>query len=155
MKYNGLNVFLSFILLLIFFSCTQKKETQISSSSGPEKIQSIVFSNIGGKLGNYKIVKITQDSVCIESGTTVNNQYKKWCNAISPKVWGHFCKSLPIKVLDSIRSQPSLQPFDQADETFQIKTSKKNHFYVNSYNDTVYYHYLQDVKNKIQDFLPK
>ncbi|GAA5096328.1 hypothetical protein GCM10023210_29930 [Chryseobacterium ginsengisoli] len=152
-KYLSLKIFFLTVLLLIFFSCDSKKTENISSTN-PNEIISIKYSDIGGQLGNYKIVKVTKDSIHLEEGITNNKIHKEWKSAITPQIWGKLTSTLDVKTLDKIKSSPSKQSVDGFDETFQIKTAKKYHAYVNSYADTVYYKQLQKLKDQIQILLP-
>ncbi|WP_415328800.1 hypothetical protein [Chryseobacterium sp. MMS23-Vi53] len=151
-KYFSLKIFSLSVLLLIFFSCDSKKPENISSN--PNDIISISYSDIGGELGNYKIVKVTKDSIHLEMGATNNKAHKEWKSAIQPQVWKKLTSTIDVKTLDKIKSSPSKQSVDGFDETFQIRTQKKYHAYVNSYVDTVYYKQLQKLKDQIQAILP-
>jgi hypothetical protein len=152
-KYFSLKIFSLLVLLLIFFSCDNKKNEDNSSKS-PNDIISISYSDIGGELGNYKIVKVTKDSIHIEQGITNNKTHKEWKSAIQPQVWEKLTSTIDVKTLDKIRSSPSKQSVDGFDETFQIRTPKKYHAFVNSYVDTVYYKQLQKLKDQIQAIIP-
>lgn len=152
-KYLSLKIFFLTVLLLIFFSCDSKKTENISSTN-PNEIISINYSDIGGQLGNYKIVKVTKDSIHLEKGITNNKIHKEWKSAITPQIWEKLTSTLDVKTLDKIKSSPSKQSVDGFDETFQIRTVKKYHAYVNSYADTVYYKQLQKLKDQIQILLP-
>lgn len=152
-KYFSLKIFSLTVLLLIFFSCDDKKTEKISSTN-PNEIISISYSDIGGELGNYKIVKVTKDSIHLETGVTNNKTHKEWKSAIKPQVWEKLTSTIDVKTLDKIKSSPSKQSVDGFDETFQIRTPKKYHAYVNSYVDTVYYKQLQKLKDQIQAILP-
>lgn len=151
-KYHSLKLFSLFILLLIFFSCNRKKEENYSGNAN--EIISISYSDIGGDLGNYKIVKINNDSVFAEQGVSAKKIHKEWKSAITPQIWKRVTASLNVKTLDKIKSSPSKQPVDGFDETFQIRTPKKYHVYVNSYSDTIYYQQLQKLKDQINALLP-
>ena len=152
-KYFSLKIFSLTVLLLIFFSCDTKKTDNISSTN-PNEIISINYSDIGGELGNYKIVKITKDSIHLEAGVTNNKTHKEWKSAITAQVWKKLTSTIDVKTLDDIKSSPSKQSVDGFDETFQIRTAKKYHAYVNSYVDTVHYKQLQKLKDQIQALLP-
>ncbi|MDQ0592922.1 hypothetical protein QFZ37_001291 [Chryseobacterium ginsenosidimutans] len=152
-KNLGLNIFFLIFLLLIFFSCNEKK-TENNPPKNSTEIISINYSDIGGDLGNYKIVKITKDSIHLEIGITKNKIHKEWKSAITPHIWQNLISTIDIKTLDKIKSSPSKQSVDGFDETFQIRTSKKYHAYVNSYVDTVYYKQFQKLKDQIQNILP-
>ncbi|GAA4150667.1 hypothetical protein GCM10022217_03840 [Chryseobacterium ginsenosidimutans] len=152
-KNLGLKIFCPILLLLIFFCCDSKK-TENSSSANPNEIISINYSDIGGDLGNYKIVKITKDSIHLETGITNKKTHKEWKSAITPQIWQNLTSTIDVKTLDKIKSSPSKQSVDGFDETFQIRTPKKYHAYVNSYVDTVYYKQLQKLKDQIQNILP-
>lgn len=150
---NGLKICFSIFLLLILLSCSENKTAQ-PQNSGAEKITFIGFSNIGGQLGYYKIIKITEDSIHFETGETVNKKHKKWNSSITPETWKKITSCFKIKNLDSIRSSPSIQVIDGIDESFQIKTTKKSHVYVNAQND-IHYRQFEDFKNQILSILPK
>jgi hypothetical protein len=152
-KNLGLKIFCPILLLLIFFCCDSKKTENISSAN-PNEIISINYSDIGGDLGNYKIIKITKDSIHLETGITNKKTHKEWKSAITPKIWQNLTSAIDVKTLDKIKSSPSKQSVDGFDETFQIRTPKKYHAYVNSYVDTVYYKQLQKLKDQIQNILP-
>jgi hypothetical protein len=152
-KYLSLKIFSLTVLLLIFFSCDRKKNENISSTN-PSEIISINYSDIGGQLGNYKIVKVTKDSIHLETGITNKKIHKEWKSAITPQIWAKLTSTIDVKTLDKIKSSPSKQSVDGFDETFQIRTPKKYHAYVNSYADTVYYKQLQKLKDQILNILP-
>lgn len=152
-KYFSLKIFFLSVLLLIFFSCDSKKSENISSTD-PNEIISINYSDIGGELGNYKIVKVTKDSIHLEQGITNNKTHKEWKSGITPQTWRKLTSTLDAKTLDNIQSSPSKQSVDGIDETFQIRTSKKYHAYVNAYADTTHYKQLQKLKDQIQAILP-
>lgn len=149
-----LKILFSILLLSAFFSCDQPKP-QKPVSKNPNEINFISLSNVGGQLGNYRIIKVTKDSINVEKGLTANQTHKKWGSAISPATWKKLTSSVNIKDLDYIKSSPSVQPVDGIDETFQIRTPKKSHMYVNSYVDTVHYKQLQQIKEQLDQILPK
>ncbi|MCS3531528.1 hypothetical protein [Chryseobacterium sp. JUb7] len=152
-KNLGLKIFSPMLLLLIFFSCDDKKPEN-TGSKNPNDIIFIRYSDIGGELGNYKIIKITKDSIQLETGITNNKTHKEWKSSINSQVWNQLTSTIDVKTLDKIKSSPSKQSVDGFDETFQIKTVKKYHVYVNAYADTIYYKQLQKLKDQIQNILP-
>ncbi|UOV00023.1 hypothetical protein MUU74_08710 [Chryseobacterium daecheongense] len=147
-----LKIFFSTFVLLIFFSC-QKTETKTQNNSEP--ITSISLSYIGGSAGNYKIIKVTKDSIHAERGNTTNNVHQQKSLTLDPKAWKQLIASFDVKNLDKIKSSASIQSLDGIDETFQIKTPKKSYIYVNSYNDTIHYGQLQRFKDQLEKVLPK
>lgn len=151
-KYPGLKIFLLCILLLTFVSCSQKDSG--TDHQDASEIISISYSDIGGHLGNYKIVKVTQDSIHAEQGVTKTKTHKEWKSAISPQTWKKLTSTIDAKTLDRIKSSPSQQSVDGFDETFQIRTSKKYHAYVNAFADTAHYQQLKKLKDQIQALLP-
>ncbi|WP_027379942.1 hypothetical protein [Chryseobacterium daeguense] len=152
-KNLGLKISFPVFLLLIFFSCDSKKNE--AAPFGPNEIISVNYSDIGGELGNYKIVKVTKDSIHLETGITQNKIHKEWKSAIAPQTWKQIISTIDVGTLDKIKSSPSKQSVDGMDETFQIRTRKKYHAYVNSFADTVYYKQLQKLKDQIQNILPQ
>lgn len=62
--------------------------------------------------------------------------------------------SFNIKNLDSIKSSPSIQPIDGIDESFQIKTNKKSHVYVNAQND-IHYNQFARFKQELLKIIPQ
>lgn len=142
----------STFLLLIFFSC--KKETEKASEKSNE-ITFISISKVGGKLGHYKIIKVSKDSIKLTQGISTKNLHKQWNSAINPETWKKLTSTIDSKTLGKIKSSESVQPIDGADESFQIKTSQKSYFYLNSYNDTLYYKQLQAFKDQLEKILPK
>lgn len=150
---SDLRICFSIFLLLILFSCGEKN-TGNQKNSETEKITSIGFTNIGGQLGYYKIIKINKDSVFVETGETSTGKHSKWSASLKSQTWETIISGLKIKDLDSIKSSQSIQPIDGIDESFQIKTNKKSHVYVNAQNDP---HYDQFINLKIQiaQILPK
>lgn len=152
-KINTLKMLFSTFLLLIFFSC--QKETQPKADNNRNEITFIGFSNVGGKLGSYKIIKLTKDSINLTQGATSSQIHKKWNSGIDQQTWKKLTSSIDIKTLNQIKSSESLQAQDGMDETFQIKTSKSSHVFVNSYNDTIHYHQLQRFKDQLEKILPK
>lgn len=151
-KYHGLKMFSCLILLLIFHSCKQKESG--SAGKDPDKIMAISYSEIGGPLGNYSIVKVTKDSIHAEQGVTKNKTHKEWKSAISPQTWKRLTANIDVKALDGIKSSPSQQSVDGFDETFQIRTPKKYHAYVNAFVDTAHYGQLKKLKDQIRALLP-
>lgn len=147
-----LKIFFSIFVLLTFFSC-QKTETKKQNNS--ESIISINLSYIGGNAGNYRIIKITKDSIHAERGNIANNIHQQKSLTLDPKTWKLLISSIDIKSLDKIESSASIQSLDGIDETFQIKTPKKSYIYVNSYNDTIHYGQLQRFKDQLEKVLPK
>lgn len=153
-KKSGLKTLIPVLLLLIFFSCDPKKGEN-SPSGNSDEIISIDYSDIGGEAGNYTIVKITKDSARLETGVTQKKIHKEWKSAITPKAWQNLTSAIDATTLDKIRSSPSKQPVDGFDETFQIRTRKKYHAYVNAYADTVHYRQLEKLKASIQNMIPQ
>lgn len=151
---TGLKFFVPLLLLLMFFSCDSPKTTNISSDD-PNKIIAINYSDIGGELGNYTIVKVTKDSIHLETGITHNKTHKAWKSKITPQIWERITSTIDVKTLDDIQSSPSKQSVDGIDETFQIRTPKKYHAYVNAYADTAHYRQLQKLKDQILNILPE
>lgn len=153
-KTFSLRSFISMFLLLTFFSCSQKTTENKSSSTNPEEITFIGLSNIGGELGSYNNIKITKDSIHLEQGMTANQKHSEWHKAITPKVWKNLISSFKIKDLSLIESSPSIQHLDGMDETFQIKTTKNSHVYVNAYSD-IHYRQFEEFKIKLENVLPQ
>ncbi|AZA77840.1 hypothetical protein EG347_10070 [Chryseobacterium sp. G0186] len=150
-----LKILFSILLLSAFFSCDKQKQTSPIPSNDLNEITSIRLSHIGGTLGEYKIIKVTKDSVFAEKGATVNKTHQEWVSAINPDTWKKLKSSINVKDLDHIKSSPSQQSVDGIDETFQIRTSKKIHIYVNSFADTEHYKQLQQFKEQLDQILPK
>lgn len=149
---HSLKIFFSTMVLLTFFSC---QKTQTNAYSNPESITSISLSYIGGSLGNYRIIKVTKDSIHAERGNTANNIHQQKSLTLDYKAWKQLISSIDIKSLDKIESSASIQSLDGIDETFQIRTPKKSYIYVNSYNDTIHYGQLQKFKDHLEKILPK
>lgn len=150
---NGLKILFSMFLLLIFLSCSEKTADK-NSDSKTEEITFIGLSEIGGQSGYYRVVKVTKDSIHFETGETSTKKHKEWHSVIKPENWKNITSSFKIKNLDSVESSPSIQPIDGIDESFQIKTNKKSHVYVNAQNDT-HYRQFADFKQQILKILPK
>ncbi|MGU3376157.1 hypothetical protein [Chryseobacterium sp. M5A1_1a] len=150
-----LRILFSILLLSAFFSCDKQKQEQPAASKNPNEITFIRLSHIGGTLGEYRIIKVTKDSVFAEKGATVNKTHQKWASAISTDTWKQLRSSINGKDLDNIKSSPSQQSVDGIDETFQIRTPKKTHIYVNSFADTEHYKQLQQFKEQLDKILPK
>lgn len=153
-KTNDWRAFLSVFLLLIFFSCSEKSSKKKPSPRDPEEITFISLSHVGGELGNYSSYKITQDSIHFEGGMTANQKHNEWHRAITPQIWKNLISSIKIKDLGLIESSPSIQPIDGIDETFQMKTTKKSHVFVNAYGD-VHYRQFEELKIKLENLTPK
>ncbi len=151
-KYPGLKIFSILILLLIFISCNQKESG--SANRDPNEIISISYSEIGGPLGNYSMIKVTKDSIHAEQGVTKNKTHQEWKSAISPQTWKKLNANIDVKALDRIKSSPSQQSVDGFDETFQIRTPKKYHAYVNAFVDTAHYGQLKKLKDQMRALLP-
>ncbi|WP_343610035.1 hypothetical protein [Chryseobacterium oranimense] len=148
-----LKLLFSMFLLPAFFSCDKSKE-QTSITKNPNEITFISLSNIGGDQGDYKIIRITKDSIHAEQGITARRIHKEWDSAISMQTWNNLISSINTKDLDVIQSSPSKQSVDGIDETFQIRTPKKSHIYVNSYADTLHYRQLKLFKEQLNLILP-
>lgn len=144
----------SIFLLPVFFSCDKKNEQIPAAHRNPNEITFISLSNIGGDQGDYSIIKVTKDSIHAELGTTARQTHKEWDSAISLQTWKQLISSIHIKDLDEIQSSPSKQSVDGIDETFQIRTPKKSHIYVNSYADTLHYRQLKQFKEQLNIILP-
>lgn len=153
-KITYLKILFSIVLLSAFFSCDSKKTESVSNKNSNE-ITFISVSHVEGNLGNYRIIKVTKDSVFAEKGKTDNKTHKAWASAISKDTWKQLISSVKIADLDSIKSSPSQQSVDGIDETFQIRTPKKSHIYVNAFVDTLHYKQLQQIKEQIDQILPK
>ncbi len=153
-KTHDLKALLSMFLLLTIFSCSEKSSKNKPSPRDPEKINFISLSNVGGELGNYSSYKITRDSIHFEGGMTANQKHYEWQKAITPQIWKNLISSIKIKDLGLIESSPSIQPIDGIDETFQIKTTKKSHVFVNAYSDT-HYRQFEEFKIKLENLTPK
>lgn len=150
---NGLKIFFSIFLLLIIFSCSRKTVDK-NSDSKVEEITIIGFSEIGGQLGFYKVVKVTRDSIHLETGETSTKKHKEWHSALKPENWKNITSCFKIKNLDTIESSPSIQPIDGIDESFQIKTNKKSHVYVNCQND-IHYNQFSRFKQELLKIIPQ
>ncbi|PIF47296.1 hypothetical protein CLU96_4346 [Chryseobacterium sp. 52] len=153
-KNTYLKILFSMFLLPAFFSCDKKKEQASSIHQNPNEITSISLSNIGGDQGDYKIIRVTRDSIHVEQGITARQTHQEWDSAISIQTWNHLISSIHTKDLDEIESSPSKQSVDGIDETFQIRTPKKSHIYVNSYADTLHYRQLKQFKEQLTIILP-
>ncbi|MDR4951808.1 hypothetical protein REB14_06385 [Chryseobacterium sp. ES2] len=150
-----LKILFSILLLSAFFSCDSKKTEQSVPHKNPYEITFISVSDVEGNLGNYRIIKATKDSVFAEKGMTANQTHTAWSSAINSETWKKLVSSIHIVDLDHIKSSHSQQPVDGIDETFQIRTPKKSHIYVNAYADTLHYKQLQQVKEQLYKILPK
>ncbi|CAA7194965.1 hypothetical protein [Chryseobacterium potabilaquae] len=145
--------FFTAFLLLTFFSCTQKKKT--TTNGAEEKIISVSFSNVGGNAGSYRKVKVNQDSLYLEKGTVSSKEHTVWKSAITAEDWHQLTSHFDIKTFSTIKSSESIQALNGIDETFQIKTSKTSHVYVNAYTDTIHYKQLQKFKDQLSQIIPK
>ncbi|MET3035488.1 hypothetical protein ABXT08_05270 [Chryseobacterium sp. NRRL B-14859] len=150
-----LKILFSMLLLSASFSCDQKKTEKKALSKNPNEITFMSLSNIGGDTGIYRIIKVTKDSITAEKGITSQQTHREWGAAMSSDTWKQLTASINVKDLDHIKSSPSQQPVDGIDETFQIRTPKKSHIYVNSYVDTLHYKQFQQLKEQLDKILPK
>lgn len=155
LKNISLKLLLSIFLLPAFFSCDKKKDSSRSLHKNPNTITFISVSDIGGDQGDYKIIKVTKDSIHAEMGITARQTHKEWDSVISAHTWEYLISSINVKDLDEIQSSPSKQSVDGIDETFQIRTPKKAHIYVNSYADTIHYKQLKQFKEQLTLIIPK
>ncbi|MBT2623088.1 MULTISPECIES: hypothetical protein [Chryseobacterium] len=149
-----LKIIFSMLLLLTFFFCNKKEEKK-AAPKNPNEITFISVSNIGGDLGDYRIIKATKDSISLEMGSTAKKTHKYWGSSNNLKNWQYLISTINVKTLNKIKSSPSAQSVDGIDETFQIRTPKNAHVYVNSFHDTVHYKQLQMLKSRIEEILPK
>lgn len=154
-KNIGLKILFSTFLLPVFFCCDKKKSEKKFVIKSANEITSVSVSNIGGNLGSYKIVKITKDSIVAEKGSTALKTHQQWNSALPTGIWKQLISTIHIKDLDQIKSSPSTQIVNGFDETFQIRTLKKSHLYVNSYVDTLHYRQFQQLKDQLNTILPK
>lgn len=154
-KNIGLKILFSAFLLPVFFSCDKKTPEKSLVSKSSNEITSISLSNIGGTLGNYRIIKITKDSIKAEKGSTIRKTHQQWNSVLPTGIWKQLISTIHIKDLDQIKSSPSTQIVNGFDETFQIRTLKKSHLYVNSYVDTLHYRQFQQLKDQLNTILPK
>ena len=152
-KIFGLKICFSTFLLLIFFSCDEKTDETPVLIPEKNRIAFISISYIGG--GNYKIIKITKNSLHAEQGTTVTKVHHEKNLSISSTEWKQLITPIDPKTLDKIKSSPSTQSVDKPDETIIIKTPKKSYIYVNSYIDTLHYKQFQEFKDQLKRILPK
>ncbi|WP_326980887.1 hypothetical protein VUJ46_11245 [Chryseobacterium sp. MYb264] len=150
-----LKIFFPTFLLLIFFSCEQKKEIPVKAAATSNEITFVGFSKVGGKGGNYRTIKITKDSIQLEQGSTVTKKHKQWASSVTPDHWKLLTSSFDLTTLDHIKSSESVQAQDGIDETFRIKTTKKSHVYVNSYHDSIHYKQFEKFKSQLDKILPK
>lgn len=151
-----LKIFFSILLLSAFFSCgKQQRQEPPTHNENPREITFIGLSNIGGSNGYYRIIKITKESITAEKGTTANKTHQTWTSDISSDTWKQLTSLIKIEDLDRIKSSPSQQSVDRVDETFQIRTPKKAHIYVNASVDTIHYKQLQQLKEQLDNILPK
>jgi len=153
-KNARLKIFFPTFLLLTFFSCEQKNKAPAKAETS-NAITFIGVSEVGGKSGNYRIVKISQDSVKLEQGSTVSQKHRQWTSGISKEDWKNLTASFDIRTLDKITSSESLQAQGGTDETFQIKTSKRSHVFVNSNHDSIHYRQFEKFKSQLDKILPK
>lgn len=152
-KISDLKIFVSMFLLLIFFSCNDK----IADKKPNSKTEEIIFiglSEIGGQLGFYRVIKVTKDSIHFKTGATSTKKHKEWHSTIKPETWKSMTSSFKIKNLDYIKSSPSIQPIDGIDESFQIKTNKKSHVYVNAHSD-IHYNQFARFKQELLKIIPQ
>ena len=154
-KNIALKILFSIFLLSAFFSCDQKKAAKSVTPKNPDNITFISLSQVGGSRGRYRIIKITEDSITAEKGSTSGKTHAEWAAAMNANTWKQLTSLIRVKDLDDIKSSPSLQSVDGTDETFQIRTPKKSHIYVNSYADTLHYGQFQRLKEQIDKMLPK
>lgn len=153
-KINSLKMLFSIFLLLTLFSCNKENSDKKLSSGKPEEITFIGLSYVGGEQGNYRIIKITKDSIHLETGTNEVKKHKSWKKSITPETWKKLTSWFKINDLSLIESSPSIQSIDGIDESFQIKTTKKSHVFVNAYND-VHYKQFENFKNQLNTILPQ
>src|SRR5215813_5313380 len=118
-KFLCLKIFFSTVLLLIFLSCNQEAKKNIPTRN---EITLINYSNVSGNLGDYRIIKITRDSITSEKGNTTRQTHQQWASKTSPKVWKEISSSFDLKSLNRIKSSESIQAKGGTDEVFQIKT---------------------------------
>ena len=152
-KIFGLKSFFPLLLLLIF-SCSETSKSE-KKNTGDERVEYIVFSRVGGRGGNYKTIRVTQDSVVLSLGNTSKNLHKIWKKALSDKVKAELFGKLNVNQLSFIKSSESIQAQDGADETFQIKTSRTSYVFVNAYNDEYNYRQLENFKIQLKKIIPK
>ena len=151
-KNAGLKMFFPVFLLLIF-SC--KDSSKKVKNTGFETIEYVVYSQVGGKDGSYKTVKVTQDSIILNKGKTAFNVHKTWKTKLSEKQKKSIFNQLKVNQLAFIRSSASKQFKKEIDETFQVKTTKTSHVFVNAFNDEENYKQLKNFKTELDKLIPK
>ena len=151
-KITGLKVFFPLFLLLIF-SCSETSKKR--KNNGFEAVEFVVFSKVGGKDGDYRTVKITQDSLFLNVGKTLLNRHKQWKAKLSEEQKNMLFGCLKVNQLAFIRSSESKQFKKEWDETFQVKTTKTSYVFVNAYNDADNYNQLKNFKIKLEKLIPK
>lgn len=151
-KNAGLKIFFPVFLLLIFSCTDSSKEVK---NTDFETIEYVVYSQVGGKDGSYKTVKVTQDSIILNKGKTALNLHKTWEAKLSKQQKNSIFNQLKVNQLAFIRSSESKQFKKEIDETFQVKTTKTSHVFVNAFNDEENYKQLKNFKTELEKLIPK
>jgi len=141
------------VFLLLIFSC--KDSSKKVKNTGFETIEYVVYSQVGGKDGSYKTVKVTQDSIILNKGETALNLHKTWKAKLSKQQKNSIFNQLKVNQLAFIRSSESKQFKKEIDETFQVKTTKTSHVFVNAFNDEENYKQLKNFKTELEKLIPK
>lgn len=152
-KISGLKIFFPVFLLLIF-SCSKSSDSKDKTTS-EETLEYVIFSKVGGDEGNYKTIKITQDSILLDVGKTSKNIHRSWKMPLTENGKKQLFSIFKINQLPFIKSSESRQATDGTDETFQIKTSRTSYVFVNAYNDEYNYRQLKNFKTQLEKLIPK
>ena len=143
------------VLLLIFFSCKEKKTSKDTAISS-EKIESINITSEGGNLGYFRNIRVNKDSVSSiqrQADTDILNKSRK--RAITPTEWNKLISEIDLSLVSKIKNGPSYQPFDGIDDIWEIKTSTRTYRVINGKKGTDNYKSLEAVYSQLEELIQK
>ncbi|OPC56656.1 hypothetical protein DSC47_14765 [Elizabethkingia miricola] len=143
------------VLLLIFFSCKEKKTSKDTAISS-EKIESINITTEGGGLGYFRNIRVNKDSISSiqrQFGTDSLNKSRK--RAITPTEWNRLISEINLSSVSKIKNGPSYQPFDGTDDIWEIKTSTHTYRIINGKQDIDNYKSLEAVYSQLEELIQK
>lgn len=149
------NTILLMALLLIFFSCQEKKTSKVTASPS-EKIESISITTEGGNLGYFRNIRVNKDSVStIQRQADTDNLNNSRKRAITPTEWNKLISEIDLSSVSKIKNGPSYQPFDGIDDIWEIKTSTRTYRVINGKKDIDNYKSLETVYSQLEELIQK
>ncbi|MCT3805470.1 hypothetical protein HZQ57_10935 [Elizabethkingia anophelis] len=142
-------------LLLIFFSCKEKKPSKVTAISA-EKIESINITTEGGNLSYFRNIRVDKDSISsIQRQLDTDSLNSSHKRAITPTEWDMLISNIDLSSVSKIKSGPSYQPFDGIDDIWEIKTSARTYRIINGKKDIDNYKSLETLYSQLEELIQK